>query len=163
MPLTTATLNNQLSFTLTRTNTGFNATKANNNSVTFNLNGLNVTTFNQVFAQQYTLAAAANQDIDLTSLTNLVYESFSFGHALLLMVTATGSQCTVTPGPTNGLQWFFGGSTQSVIIPAGGFFCFSEPVTGPGHVVDSTHKVLRFTNSGGTSLTLNVAILGSTT
>jgi hypothetical protein len=110
-----------------------------------------------------TLAGSGSQTIDLTSLTNTVYETFSLGHALTILVLPTGNSVTLTPGGTNGLAWFFGGTSPSITIPAGGCLLFSEPVAGPGHVVDGTHKTLTFTNASGAAATVQVLVVGSTT
>jgi len=163
MPLTAASFNTSLAWTQQKANTGQGATTQGPDSESFNLNGLNVTTFNQLYVASFTLAASASQTIDVTSLTNLVGESFGFGHTLTILILPVGSQCTVQPGGTNPLQWFFGGTGQSVVITAGGMLAYSEPVAGPGAAVSGSHKTLELTNSGATSLTVSVVLLGSTT
>lgn len=152
-----------MAFGLSKANTGFANTTVSNTSIPFSLTGLNVSTFNQAFAAQYAITSSGSQTIDLTSLTNLVSESFSFGHALTIIVTTTGGQITLSPGASNPLTWFFGGTSPTITITAGGMFCYSEPVTGPGTVVSSSHKTLTLTNNGGTTSTVTIGILGSTT
>lgn len=162
MATSLATFSSNLTFALAKANTGFSNTALQTSSTSFNLNGLSLTTFNQVFAKQYTLAASASQTVDLTSLTNLVNEAFSFGHLLTIIIKAVGSECTVSPGASNPQQWFFGTTTDSVVIEAGGMLAYSGPATATGSAVSGSHKTLLFTNSGLTSLTLTVVILGST-
>ena len=163
MPLTAASFNTVLAWTQSKTNPAAGNTNQGPDSQSFNLGGLTVATFNQLYVATFTLAASASQTIDVTSLTNLIGESFSFGHTLTLLILPTGSQCTVQPGGTNPLQWFFGGTTQSITVTAGGMLAYSEPVAGPGAVVSSSHKTLELTNSGVTSLTVTLVLLGSTT
>jgi hypothetical protein len=79
------------------------------------------------------------------------------------MVLPTGSNVVVSPGSSNPLTCFFGGSTQSINVTAGGIFLYSSAATDTGFAVTSTAKTLKFDNSGSTSLSLQVVIVGSTT
>lgn len=143
-------------------NIGFGNTTEGPDQISFSLSGVNIVTFNQLAALKYTIAASGSQNIDLTSLNNLVCESFSLGHALTIMILPTGGSITLTPGASNGLDWFMG-STSAITITAGGCLAYSEPTAGPGTVVSGPHKVLTLTNNGGTTTTVTLAILGSTT
>src|SRR5579885_880511 len=163
MPLTNVSLVAQVSWALSRTNPPFGNSTEGPDTEFFSLNGISTTTFNQLAANQYTITSSSTTNIDLTSLTNLLYESFSFGHVLSIMVLPTGDQVTLAPGASNGLVWFFGSSSQSITIPAGGCFVFSLPPSASGQVVNSTHKILSLTASGAGSSTVTVVILGSTT
>jgi len=164
MPLSNLTLNANVQWQLSKTNSGFSSTTFGPASSNFNLNGINLTTFNQLAALEYTsIASSGSETVDLTSLTNLVGESFSFGHVLGIMVLPVGQPCTFGPGAANPQQWFFGGTTETIIAPAGSGFCYSAGPTDTGSAVDSTHKTLTFTNSGaGTMTSLTVLIWGST-
>ena len=163
MPIQQVNLNIMSQWIMSRTNTGFATTVAGPDSINFTLTGINTTTFNQLAPLQYTILTTASQTVDLSALVNTVYESFGLLHALTIVVSPVGSSVTIAPGASNGLTWWFGGTTPTITVPAGGFFCFSEPVAGPGHVVDATHKTLLFTNNGGTTLTLSLLVIGSTT
>jgi hypothetical protein len=124
-----------------------------------NLNGLNIATYNQLLATQYTIAYAASHNIDLTNLTNLVNEMFAFTSVLTIVVIPTGASCQLKPGASNPCGWFFGTTTDSVMIPAGGMLAFSQPTAGPGFTVDGSHKILTVTNTGGSGMTLTVDVL----
>jgi hypothetical protein len=162
MPLSQASLTCQAFWALTRTNTGYRATTQGPESQGFTLVGLDVADFDQVLAATYTVATTATQDIDLTALTNLVYQSFGFAHVLSIMVLPTGDEITLEPGPSNGLVWFFGSATDSIVIAEDGCFMYSLPASSAGQVVDGTHKVLRLTGSGASTATVKVFIIGST-
>lgn len=104
-------------------------------------------------------------EFDISSFTNLVGETVTTGHVLSLMITptGTGATCVLSPGASNGLTWFFGGTSPTLTIPIGGVEVHSDSPTGPGTVVDSTHKTLRITNGGSANLTASVVIVLSTT
>src|SRR5579872_6711276 len=161
MPLTSASLNVSLAWALAVAQTPFANRTQGPDSTFFNLNGLNVGTFNQIATESYVIPTTTTTTVDCTSFTNLTCETFSFGHVLAIMVQPTGNQVTVGPGASNQLQWFWGGTTQSIIIPAGGMFVFSAGATATGAVVSGTHKTIALTASGGNT-TVEVVIIGST-
>ncbi len=146
-----------------RSNTGgFLNTTQGTDSLNWNLSGINLSTWNQQYVTQLSLAGSGSTTLDLTSLTNLVYESFTFAHVLMILVLPVGNSVTVEPGATNGLTWFFGGTTPSITIPSGGVFLFSAAAGATGQVVDSTHRTLTFVNASGAANLVDVQIIGST-
>lgn len=163
MPLATLSLDVNLQWQFARTNTGFGDTDQGVDSLDFNLGAISLSTFNQLAPQQVTIAPGAKFTLDLTALQNLVYEAFGLGHALSLFILPVGAPVKIAPGASNPLVWFFGASTQWVTIPDGGLILYSEPVTGPGSPVSGAAKTLDFTNVGTGTLTLTLAVLGSTT
>jgi hypothetical protein len=165
MPLQNATMSNNLSWQLTAPRTGFSAAQQGADGISANLNGISFTTFNQLFAAQYTILAAGTQVIDLSTFTNLVGEATGLGHALTISMTVTGTNANValSPGASNGLVWFFGGTSPTISLTTGCSFCFSGPAAGPGQVVNGTHKNMLLTNNGSGTATVKVVVLGSTT
>ncbi len=157
MPLSQVNLNAVLSWALQKPNVWNSKTTEGPDSQFFNLNGINTTTYNQLFAQSFTVAASGSQTVDLTNVTNLVCETVTFTQALTLFVTAQGATCLVSPGASNGLTWWGSGT---VTIPAGGCFVFSDPVTGPGATVTTTAKNLTFSNPTASTGTFDIVILG---
>ena len=107
------------------TPTGFHAATESDQTF-FALSALNVTNWNQVYATSQTVAISGSFTIDLTSLTNLVQESFSFMHVKSIYVSTTGADITFGPGMTNGLQWFLDDVTATITIKNGGSFAFSD-------------------------------------
>jgi hypothetical protein len=164
MPLTQVSLNNTLSFTLSGTTNGF-PVSAGPDNIASNLQGINTTTWNQLFAQTYSITASGTQAFDLTSFTNLISESVTLMHALVLVIQVTGTNAVVTLGPSasNGLVWFFGGTSPTIAVPNGGFFAYSLGAASTGQVIDSTHKSMTLTNTGSGTATVVISILGSTT
>lgn len=159
--LSSLLLNLNLYWSLSRANSsGFGPTTQGTDSLTFNLKGIDVATYNQLVAGSDVVAAAANLDLDLTTLTNLVYETVVFTKAEGIMIRPFGGSIVLEPGPTNGLTWFLSGTTPTVTIPDGGCFMYCEGLTG-GHTVDSTHKVLRLNNPTGGNVTVDYAIWGT--
>jgi len=112
---------------------------------------------NAVFASQLTIAPAGNSDVDFSSFANQLYESLTPGgiYSLFLVPTGVGAQMRLSPGASNPLTWFFGGTTPSITVPAdnGAFFAIGQ---GTAQTIDSTHKVLNIANPGSTALTVVV-------
>lgn len=102
-------------------------------------------------------------EFNLGSFSDLLGNTVTPGHILQLIMIPTGTSAIaqLAPGTSNGLTWFFGGTTPTVSVNAGGVFFFSDIVTGTGTVIDSTHKTLRITNTGSGNLTVQVgAVVG---
>src|SRR5258708_2318756 len=110
MPLTTLQLNNTLAWKLQALNTGFAPTEQGIDNINANLQGVAVSTWNQLFAEQFSIAASGTATIDLTSFNNLVDEAVSLGHVLTLFMTVAGTNANVSlqKGASNGLVWFLG-------------------------------------------------------
>lgn len=145
------------------TNTGFNPA-SESDSMSFTLGGVSIATWNQLFADYVTLAPSASVDLDLTSVSNLVCETFAFAHVLAIMVQPSGADITLGPGASNGLQWFFGSTSDTIQIDNGGVMMWSNGVSATGDVVNGTHKILTLTNlSGVNTAIIKLSILGRTT
>lgn len=102
-------------------------------------------------------------EFDLSSFTNLASEACAPGHVLGIIVAPTGtlgaSQCTLTPGTTNGLTWFFSGTTPGIAVPINcGMFLSGNPAD-TGAVIDGTHKTLRITNAGTAAVQVAVGVI----
>jgi hypothetical protein len=107
-----------------------------------------------VFAQTKTLAASAKQTYDLTSLTNLLSQSISFGDVVASMVSVVSGSVTISPGSSNAATLFMGGTTPGINIPEGGFvICASDSS------IDATHKNVDLT-AGGSGAQFRIAFLG---
>lgn len=117
--------------------------------------------FTEVYAGSLSIAASATTTLDLTALENLVYTTFTFTSLLYLFAFPSGSSVKVGPGASNGLQIF--GSTNTVTTPANGVLFWSGDPAGAGLTVDSTHKTVALNNPGGTTLTLEIVLVGAST
>lgn len=124
----------------------------------------------QWYQGQFTIASAGHQDIDLTALTNGIggATDFSAGggglkYALFAILSPDGGatkQLTIGPqSVTNALVTPFDAATDSFIVKGRCVLidCVEASV---GHTVDATHKVIRLTNSGSGSITVQVFFMG---
>lgn len=111
-----------------------------------------------VFAKEYAIAASGSQSIDLTNITDLLNLTYPLVAVYAIIVKCTGADCIFSPGATNGLQWFFGGATNSITVKKDGCFLYSSPSSTP---VTSTSKTLLLTNASSTdALSVTIAIIG---
>jgi hypothetical protein len=170
MPLTNVSLSDTFQFNLTNSN-GTYPLSTGNQQVISNLAGIQVATWNQLFQLEFSLApSGGTTTFDLTSFTNAALESVTAGHVLSIIVQNTtgvgnSSNVNIAPAASDGLQWFFGGSTQSINLPDSSSFTYTGPVgtTAVGTVVNSTSKKMTLTNNGSGGATGQVLILCSTT
>ena len=112
-----------------------------------------------VYAASGTIASAGTVSIDLQSFTDQLGQAITMTRVYAMLVqTATGS-LKVEPHGTNGLVWFFSGTTPAITLPPGGGFCFLQTTS---QTVDATHKVVKLTNTGSPAVTLTykITILG---
>lgn len=118
----------------------------------------------RVYAKTITLAASANQDIDLSgALLDAIGGSAVFAKVKAIAVKAAdGNTNNVVVGgaAANGFVGPFGATTHTVAVPPGGRFVIFAPVAG-WTVTAATADLLRVANSGaGTSVTLDLIVIG---
>lgn len=116
-----------------------------------------VATYNRRLRTVYTVASSGTQLIDLASFTD------PYTGATITLTKATGIIITGTQaftlGPNNAanpLQWFWGGTTQTLRFNANEGFAALYAVT------FSTGSKLLLTNTGASSGTFDVCIIGGT-
>jgi hypothetical protein len=160
MPLTQASLGLAITYALSRANVPFLPTIYGPESKTYELLP-DVTVFNELYAGHLTIAAGANQEIDLQSFVNLALESVVLTKALILVLIPSGANAAVKlePGTTNPFPWFLTGTTPGVTVPTGGLLVFAQPTA---QAVSGTSKTLKFSNPGSGALTLDVFLFGGT-
>ena len=161
--LTQLTLSASMQWALSKANTGFAATKQGSDNNTYSSTLTSFATWTEIFLQQMTITAASFNEFSLRTFTNLVGVSVTAGHILAIEIvpTGTGATCAVTPGTTNGLTWYWTGTSPSLNVPINGCEFHCEDPAGTGTVLDATHNTLRITNGGGSDLTVKVtAIVG---
>ena len=165
MPLTQVGLSAGINWTLARPVAGFADVVQGGDTAAFDLGGLNLAVWNELFGARYTLGPGATQAVDLRAFTDPAGTAVATADkvlALLILVAgAAADKLNVKPHGTNGLQWFFGGTAEGINIPGGGMNLFSEGPTGSGTAVDATHKQLLLTNTGGADLTVKLVALVS--
>jgi hypothetical protein len=74
------------------------------------------------------------------------------------MMKATTTDMIYSPGATNGLTWFLGGTSPTLTVKAGGFFLVGD---GSAFTVSGSAKTIKITNaSGAASGTYELALIG---
>ena len=159
MSISTSGISGEISWTQTKTNTGFLVTRQGPDKVDPAL-APSTTTYNEVLAVQGTLAASANTTINLNSFTNLLGQAVTVTKGIGFIIKAAAADLKIEPGATNPLGWWWGGTTPSITIKAGGFFLIGDGGTA---TIGSSACNLKITNlSGSLTASYTVAFLGGT-
>jgi hypothetical protein len=160
--LNTLSLSENLSWSQSHANNGtFQPTTQGLDSVQFTLQGINVTTFNEIDCQYLTITAGSNTTIDLTAMQDLVYQNFSFGHVLGIAVKPVGGNITLSAGASNGQKWFLNSGGNITINGGGSMFWFDSP-SNSGTVINAGNKTLKFANNDAVTSNCTISIVGST-
>lgn len=130
-------------------------------------NGTGADQINQIFADTRTLAASANEDLDLsgTALQNALGQNIAFTkvRGLLVRAAAANTNNVIVGGAaTNQFATPFGAAAHTLTVrPGGCIFLMANDVTGYA-VTAATADLLRIANSGaGTTVTYDIVILGT--
>lgn len=158
MALNTANTILSLSWDQQKTLTGFNVLGQGPDAVSLSvapaLTGANPA--NIVFAEQRTLAASGSYTYDLsTGLSDFLGTSIALARIFSVIVTCSSGTVVFAPGATNGLEWFLGGTSPTITIPAGAGFLFTTPTH---QAVSGTDKTITLSSSAGA--TYKIAFLG---
>ena len=121
---------------------------------------------NQVYSARRTLAASANESIDLSgSLTNAFGTSLTFTKIKALIVAASAANTNdviVGGAATNGFISWVGAATDTVKVKPGGVFVITAPTAAGLAVTAGTADLLKVANSaGGTGVTYDIIVIGS--
>lgn len=167
MPLDSASLSANCKFSFVVPGSDWANLTQGNNQITFG-GTIDPTVWNQAYAAVLPIAGGANTTIDLKNFTNLAGETVALTKVLAAVVknvptVAASANCPlkITPGTSNGLVWF-AGSTDGLVLKASESFELCGNSAGTGVTVDTTHKTIRFANTGTDAATVTVVILGST-
>lgn len=159
MSLSLSGISGEITWTQTKTNTGFIVTRQGPDKVSLSLSPATAT-YNEVYAVQGTLAASATTTLNLNSFTNLIGQSVNATKGIGFIIRATDANLKIEPGATNPLGWWWGGTTPSITIKAGGFFLIGD---GSVATISGAACNLKITNlSGSVTATYTVAFLGGT-
>ena len=117
-----------------------------------------------VFADQRTLAASATENLDLAGALAQTFGATLTMAKLKAMYfkAADGNTNNVIIGNvTNGIVGPFGAATHSILVPPGGVFLWAGPKTGQT-ITAGTQDLIKVANSGGgTGVTYDVVLLGT--
>jgi hypothetical protein len=158
MALNSASTSLSLSWDQQKVLTGFNSISqgpdALSLSVSPNLTGTNPA--NIVFTEQRTLAASGSYTYDMsTGLTDFLGTSIALTRIFAIAISSSTGTVVYAPGATNGLEWFLGGTSPTISIPAGAGFIFTTPTF---QAVSGTDKTFTLSSSAGA--TYKIAFLG---
>lgn len=128
-------------------------------------NGTGADQGNMCWHDTRTLAASANEDLDLAgSLTNAFGATQTFARIKLVMVLARAANTNnvrVTRPASNGVPLFLAASDGIDVRPGGAFVWYAPDATGVA-VTAGTGDLINVANSSGsTSVTYDVVIIGS--
>lgn len=117
------------------------------------------------FTDRRTLAASANEDLDLAaSLVDAFGAVITFAKVRALRIKAAPentNDVVVKPAASNGFLGPFGAAAHTLTLPPGGEVLLVAPVAG-WPVTPSTADLLNVANGGsGTSVTYEIEILGA--
>ena len=147
----------EINWSQSKTNTAFVKTKQGPDKITSSLTP-STTTFNRIYAVSGTLAASASVTIDLQGVTDYLAQSLTLTSIIAIMVKATTTDMIYSPGTSNGLTWFLGGTTPTITVRAGGFFLIGD---GSAGTVSGSAKTIKITNaSASLSGTYELALIG---
>lgn len=121
----------------------------------------------RIFADTRTLAASANEDLDLAGgLTDAIGQTITLARvrAILIRAAAGNTNNVIVGGASsNGFITWVGGATHTVTLRPGGVMLLAAPDATAYAVTASTGDLLRIANSSsGTSVTYDIVILGAT-
>jgi hypothetical protein len=162
MSLSQFNINVQVLYALQTPNSNFGPNVLNPLVNSFSLNGLNINQWSFFLAQFVQVSpSGGTANVNVNSFTDLQGNACTMQHALGIMIFPTGSDVVLSPGASNPLTWFFGGSTQSVDIPNGGIFVLCNSYGGEGVGVSPSNANLKLTNNGGSPATVYFFVIGS--
>ncbi|WP_340265409.1 hypothetical protein [Sphingobium mellinum] len=127
--------------------------------------GLGANQAKAVFADERTLAASANESLDLAGGLSDVFGNlitFTKIKAIAIQAAATNSNDVLVGGAaSNGFISFVGATDDTIKVKPGGMFLIVAPDANGLAVTASTADLLKIANSaGGSSVTYKIVIIG---
>lgn len=121
----------------------------------------------RIFADTRTLAASANEDLDLAGgLTDAIGQTITLARVrgLLIRAAAANTNNVIVGGAgSNGFITWVGGATHTVTLRPGGVLMLAAPDATGYAVTAGTGDLLRIANSaGGSAVSYDIVILGAT-
>lgn len=119
----------------------------------------------KAFADTRTLAASANEDLDLAgSLLDPFGATLTFVKVKGIYVrAAVGNTNSVIlkPASSNGFLGPFGAATHTLTIPPNGYVCLCAPVAGWTVTAGTGDKINLANSAGSTTVTYDIVIIGT--
>ncbi len=112
---------------------------------------------NVLYTETRTLSASGSYTYDFNngSLSTLLGQALTMTRVFSIAISCSSGTIVYQPGATNGLEWFLGGTSPTITIPAGAGFLFSTPTH---QVVSGTDKTITVSSAAGA--TYKIAIIG---
>jgi hypothetical protein len=148
--------------------TGYQPRRQGLDSDNYNLSGLDLDRFDELYSKILTLDPGDDATIDLTAWDNelLGVEGLAFTRVIWIMVHVLSDEgiARVTPGDTNPLKWFFTTATDGFDLGPHECFGFGGDPDGDGYLVDPTQCTLKVENMGAATepMRVKVTIQGGT-
>lgn len=129
-------------------------------------NGTGLNQANQMFSDQRTLAASANESLDLAgTLLNAFGNTITFTkiRAILIRAAVTNTNNVLVGGAaSNGWVTWCGAATDTIVVRPGGFMLLAAPDATGYTVTAATGDLLKIANSaGGSTVTYDIVIIGA--
>lgn len=159
MTLTNAVAYNQLTWSQQQENVGFSPTVQGPDTFAFSTSfEIASTGVNSVYAVEDELLPLQSFTIDLQSLTDFFNNPMVFTRVYSIQVQVQGADLQWGPGATNPCVWFFGSSTDRVVVKANADMMYN---TDYPFAVTAGAKTLDFYNmSASETMTYRIAIIG---
>lgn len=119
---------------------------------------------NRVFTDQRTVAASANDDLDLAgSLTDVFGATLTFARikGMLIRSSPSNTQNFAVGGGTNPFATWAGGTAPTITVRPGGVFVLVAPDATGYAVTAGTADILRIANGAGNPVTYDVVLIGA--
>lgn len=158
MSLEAANSYNSLGWVQQNVNPGFSPSLQNDNWLYSKSYTIDPAGVNSLYAVQNTLAPSAAVTIDLQNVVDFFNNTMIFERVYSIQFSAVAADIEIGPSGSNPVQWFFGTTTDSIVVKANSDFSYNT--TYP-FVVSGSAKNITLTNlSGTTTATYKIAILG---
>lgn len=121
----------------------------------------------RLFADQRTIAASSNDDLDVNAgtLVDALGVTFTVARLKLILVYAAAANTNnvvIGGAASNPVNTFMTGTTPAIIVRPGGFVALAAPDAVAYGVTAATGDILRISNSGaGSSVTYDIVLVGS--
>lgn len=117
------------------------------------------------YRAQRTLAASANEDLDLAgSLADVFGATLTFVKVRGIWIKAAAGNTNsviIKPASSNGFTGPFGGATHTITLPKEGIFLVTAPQAGWTVTAGSGDKINIANSSSGSSVTYDIHVIGS--
>lgn len=124
-------------------------------------NGTTANKADKPFHDDRSLAGSANEDLDLTTLTDAHGVALGAAEVALIMITCpttNGAAMRITPGSSNGWTAILGGTSPQIDILPGACFVYAVPPAA-ALAVSGSDKVLNVANQDGSTGTYTITVL----